>query len=539
MGKWYLWWAGWVAASVGLVWASNDFLVDKFGLWYEGLHLILIITGVFVIGILTLFLHDSTQTSNPIQRRFPVLYWGRWVAVHLGPLFRQYWFANDLEEKPFNRVTRNWVYSTSKGKNNTIGFGSQVNFDDVGTYTVMPAMFKHEESKHGKYHRVIGHRTGVKNTVTMEHFVNISAMSYGSLSANAVSALNKGAGKAGILHNTGEGGFAPYHQKGGNVIFQLGTGKFGCRDENGDFSDKEFAKIVAHDNVSMIELKLMQGAKPGKGGILPKEKITSEIAAIRKVPLGKDILSPPRHDEFEDLEGLFDFIDRLRKIADKPVGIKIVAGHIEEIEAIAETLAANPKRGPDFISVDGGEGGTGAAPLVLASHAGVPMKQGIAMVDWALKKHGVRDGIHLFTSGQIATPIDVVVAMALGADGVNIARGFMLALGCIQALDCNSNRCPTGIATQDKMLQRALDVGGAANRVANYVKTLEKEVYMLCHSCGYTSPDQFTADDIMVVTSPGHLDYLSELYMVSAWEASQERLKARESGMTVGEMKAR
>jgi glutamate synthase domain-containing protein 2 len=283
----------------------------------------------------------------------------------------------------------------------------------------------------------------------------------------------------------------------------------------------------------------MQGAKPGKGGILPKEKITSEIAAIRKVPMGKDILSPPRHDEFDDLEGMFDFIDRLRKIADKPVGVKIVAGHIEEIEAIAEALAANPKRGPDFISVDGGEGGTGAAPLVLASHAGVPMKQGIAMVDWALKKHGIRDEIHLFTAGQIATPIDVVVAMALGADGVNIARGFMLALGCIQALDCNSNRCPTGIATQDKMLERALDVGGAANRVANYVKTLEKEVYMLCNSCGYSSPDQFTADDIMVVTSPGHLDYLSELYMVSAWEASQERLKARESGMTVGEMKAR
>ena len=539
MGKWHLWWAGWLLASVGLIWVSDDFLTDKFGLWNKSLHLVLIVIGIFATGVFTLFLHDITQTANPIQRRFPVLYWGRWIAVHLGPLLRQYWFANDLEEKPFNRVTRNWVYSTSKGKNNTIGFGSQVNFDEVGTYTVMPAMFKREESKHGEYHRVIGKRTGVKHPVTMGHFVNISAMSYGSLSANAVSALNKGAGKAGILHNTGEGGYAPYHQKGGDVIFQLGTGKFGCRDENGHFSDKEFAKSVAHDNVSMIELKLMQGAKPGKGGILPKEKITPEIAAIRKVPMGKDILSPPRHAEFDDLEGMFDFIDRLRGIADKPVGIKIVAGHIEEIEAIAEALAANPKRGPDFISVDGGEGGTGASPLVLASHAGVPMKQGIAMVDWALKKHGIRDEIHLFTAGQIATPIDVVVAMALGADGVNIARGFMLALGCIQALDCNSNRCPTGIATQDNMLQRALEVGGAANRVANYVKTLEEEVYMLCHSCGYTSPDQFTADDIMVVTSPGHLDYLSELYMVSAWEASEERLKARESGMTVGEMKAR
>ena len=532
MGKWYHWWGGWLfASSLWIIGAS--YLFEEMSLIYATS----LLAGTFILGVLILFIHDRFQTVNPIQRRFPVLYWGRWIAVHLGPLLRQYWFANDLEEKPFNRVTRNWIYSTSKGKNNTIGFGSQVDFDSVGTHIVMPAMFKDETSGSTKYNRVIGERTGVKNPVKLEHFVNISAMSYGSLSANAVSALNKGAGMAGILHNTGEGGFSSYHQKGGNVIFQLGTGKFGCRDDNGDFSDEAFAKITAHDNVSMVELKLMQGAKPGKGGMLPKEKITAEIAAIRKVPMGQDILSPPRHNEFNDLPGLFDFIDRLRNLANKPVGIKIVAGHIEEIENIAAAIALEPHRGPDFISVDGGEGGTGAAPLVLASHAGVPMKQGIAMVDWALREHGVRNKIHLFSSGQIATPIDVAVAMALGADGVNIARGFMLALGCIQALDCNSNRCPTGIATQDKGLQKALNVEGAAKRVATYVKTLEKEVYMLCNSCGYSSPDHFTADDIMVITSPGHLDYLSELYMVSAKEASIERSKAREVGMTVGDLK--
>ena len=537
MVKWHLWWIGWLTAVLGVSWFSNDYLVENFG---NGslLHIFSLLAGAFLIGIIILFFHDFFQTANPVQRRFPVLYWGRWVSVHLGPLLRQYWFANDLEEKPFNRVTRNWVYSTSKGKNNTIGFGSQVDFDAVGTYTVMPSMFKRKENKHEGYHRVIGEHTGVKNKVTLKHFVNISAMSFGSLSSRAVSALNQGAGKAGIFHNTGEGGFAPYHQMGGNVIFQLGTGKFGCRDENGNFSDEAFSNITSHKNVGMVELKLMQGAKPGKGGILPKEKITSEIAEIRKVPMGKDILSPPRHDEFKDLAGLFDFLDRLRKIADKPIGIKIVAGHIEEIEAIAEAIAAEPGRGPDFISVDGGEGGTGAAPLVLASHAGVPMKQGIAMVDWALRKHGVREKVFLLTSGQIATPIDVAVAMALGADGVYIARGFMLALGCIQALDCNSNRCPTGIATQDKKLERTLDVNAAAKRVANYAKTLEKEVYMLCESCGYSSPDQFTSDDIMVVTSPGHLDYLSELYMVSASEASRERGAAKQAGMTVGELKS-
>ena len=489
-----------------------------------------------LMAIIILFVHDVLQSENPIQRRFPVLYWGRWVAVKLGPLFRQYWFTADLEEKPFNRITRNWIYATSKGKKNTIGFGSQVDFDAIGTYTVMPSMFG-KKGGGKKYNRVIGTHTNVESPVKLKHFINVSAMSYGSLSARAVSALNKGAGFSGILHNTGEGGLAPYHNMGGNVIFQLGTGKFGCRDENGDFSDELFAKIATQKHVQMIELKLMQGAKPGKGGILPKSKITKEIAKIRGVKIGEDVLSPPRHSEFEDLRGMFDFIERLRNLSKKPIGIKIVVGHTEEIENIAKEMAANPGKGPDFISVDGGEGGTGAAPLVLASHAGVPMKQAIAITDWAMRKHGVRDKIHLLTSGQIATPIDVVVAMALGADGVNIARGFMLSLGCIQALDCNSNRCPTGIATQDSALQRTLDVDAAAQRVANYVKTLEKEVYMLCESCGYSSPDEMTADDVMVVTSPGHLDFLSELHAASAWESAKELEKAKLAGMTVGEYK--
>ncbi len=489
-----------------------------------------------LMAIIILFLHDILQSENPIQRRFPVLYWGRWVAVKLGPLFRQYWFTADLEEKPFDRITRNWVYATSKGKKNTIGFGSQVDFDAVGTYIVMPSIFGKKGSGE-KYNRIIGENSNIKYPVKLKHFVNISAMSYGSLSARAVSALNKGSGISGILHNTGEGGLAPYHNRGGDVIFQIGTGKFGCRDENGDFSDELYAKIANQKHVKMTELKLMQGAKPGKGGILPKTKITKEIAEIRNVKMGEDVLSPPRHSEFDNLEGLFDFIGRLRKISKKPVGIKIVVGHTEDVENIAKEMAKNPENSPDFISIDGGEGGTGAAPLVLASHAGVPMKQAVAITDWAMRKHGVRSNVHLFASGQIATPIDVVVAMALGADGVNIARGFMLSLGCIQALDCNSNRCPTGIATQDPMLQRTLDVNAAAERVANYVKTLEKEVYMLCESCGYSSPDEMTADDVMVVTSPGHLDFLSELHATSAWESAKELEKAKLAGMTVGEYK--
>jgi glutamate synthase domain-containing protein 2 len=530
-----IWLMTWVALVTGFAIASNGYLTQRLGVG-SWIHILIVIINSFLIGIALLFIHDRTQTHNPIQRRFPVVYWGRWIAVELGPLLRQYWFASDLEEKPFSRVTREWIYATSKGKKNTIGFGSQVDFDAVGTCTVMPSMFG-AGSDAAPYSRTIGKSNGVTNEVEMEHFVNISAMSYGSLSSRAISALNKGASQAGILHNTGEGGYSPYHQNGGSVIWQVGTGKFGCRDENGAFSERLFKEVSDNSKVAMIELKLMQGAKPGKGGILPASKITAEIAAIRNVPIGKDVISPSRHAEFDDVDGLFDFINLLRTTSGKPIGIKLVVGHIEEIEEIAEKMAVEKGRGPDFITVDGGEGGTGAAPLILASHAGVPMKQAIAIVDWAMRKHGVRDDVHLFASGQIATPIDVVVAMALGADGVNIARGFMLSLGCIQALDCNSNRCPTGIATQDKGLEKVLDVEAAAKRVANYVKTLEKEVYMLCHSCGYSSPDQFTSDDIMVVTSPGHLDYLSELQQQSAWEAAQERSNALAAGLTVGESK--
>ena len=530
-----IWLMTWVALVTGFAIASNGYLTQRLGVG-SWIHILIVIINSFLIGIALLFIHDRTQTHNPIQRRFPVVYWGRWIAVELGPLLRQYWFASDLEEKPFSRVTREWIYATSKGKKNTIGFGSQVDFDAVGTCTVMPSMFG-SSGDAAPYSRTIGKSNGVTNEVEMEHFVNISAMSYGSLSSRAISALNKGASQAGILHNTGEGGYSPYHQNGGSVIWQVGTGKFGCRDENGAFSERLFKEVSDNSKVAMIELKLMQGAKPGKGGILPASKITAEIAAIRNVPIGKDVISPSRHAEFDDVDGLFDFINLLRTTSGKPIGIKLVVGHIEEIEEIAEKMAVEKGRGPDFITVDGGEGGTGAAPLILASHAGVPMKQAIAIVDWAMRKHGVRDDVHLFASGQIATPIDVVVAMALGADGVNIARGFMLSLGCIQALDCNSNRCPTGIATQDKGLEKVLDVEAAAKRVANYVKTLEKEVYMLCHSCGYSSPDQFTSDDIMVVTSPGHLDYLSELQQQSAWEAAQERSNALAAGLTVGESK--
>lgn len=494
------------------------------------------------IGIIMIYIYDRQQTDDPVQRIFPVIIWGRKMMVKAGPLFRQYLFLNDQEETPFSRITRNWVYETSRGVRNTIGFGTQIDMDRVGSMVVLPATFTNKKSKTGEqtsrtYKKVIGLHTGVK-PVTMSHFINISAMSYGALSYRAHAALNLGAKKAGIMHNTGEGGLAECHEYGGgDLIFQIGTGKFGVRKENGELDDDLLRKVTHHPQVKMVEIKLAQGAKPGKGGMLLKEKVTEEIARIRKVPMGQDVYSPARHAEFTDVDGLFDFIDHVRGIAEKPVGIKMVIGHASEIESIAYKMQSEPGRGPDYISIDGGEGGTGAAPLVLSSYVGLPIKQAIGVADMALREHKVRDKVVLFASGKIATPIEIAVAMALGAEAVYIARGFMLSLGCIQALECHTNNCPAGIATQNPRLQRGLDIEAASERVAKYAEQLYKETQMLAESCGYDSPDQITADDIMVVTSPGHLDYLSELQGLSAYEASQEGRRAREMGMTVGEMK--
>lgn len=507
--------------------------------------LLMILPSIFILaitGLVILYFYDKLQTNEPVERMYPVLFWGRKMFTSLGPLLRQYLFANDTEEAPYNRLTRNWVYQTSRGERNAIGFGSQIKMDDVGSMIILPKTFTNLETKTGfetgrSYKKAIGLYTGVE-PVELEHFVHISAMSYGALSFRAHAALNLGAKMAGLMHNCGEGGLAPCHEYGkGDLIFQIGTAKYGVRDAEGNLDDEKLKKMAEHPQVKMFEIKLAQGAKPGKGGMLLKEKITEEIASIRKVKMGEDAHSPARHKEFSDVDGLFEFIDRVRTIVKKPVGIKMVIGHTEEIEAIAEKIKREPGRGPDYIVIDGGDGGTGAAPLVLSSYSGLPLKQAIAVADWALKKNNVRDKVVLFASGKIATPIDIAAAMALGADAVYIARGFLLALGCIQALECHTNNCPTGIATQNKKLEKALDIKAAAKRVATYANALYKESQMLAESCGYSSPDQISDDDIMVVSSPGHLDYLSKLHGVSAYQSASEREEAKKFGTTVGDVK--
>ena len=536
----------WIGLSIGSVAAygyyfQQDLFKEDIWMWAAMLTGELSLALV-IFGLVVLYIYDKRQKDYPVQRVFPVLIWGRKMLVKMGPLLRQYLFLNDQEETPYNRITRNWIYETSLGVRNTIGFGSQIDMDKVGTTIVMPATFTNTAIKDGaesgkEYKKVIGLHTGVE-PVTLTHFCHISAMSYGALSFRAHAALNLGAKMAGIMHNCGEGGLAPCHEYGGgDLIFQIGTAKYGVRDDEGNLDDKLLKEVCDHPQVKMVEIKLAQGAKPGKGGMLLKEKITEEISKIRKIPMGKDAYAPARHKEFSDVSGLFDFIDRVRGVAKKPVGIKMVIGHTSEIEEVAAKMKAEPGRGPDYIVIDGGDGGTGAAPLVLSSFSGLPMKQAVAVADWALKNHGVRDKVVLFASGKISTPVDIAVAMALGADCVYMARGFMLSLGCIQALECHTNHCPTGIATQNRKLEKALDIHAAAKRVETYAKALYKETTMLCESSGYSSPDQITSDDIMVVTSPGHLDYLSELHGVSAYEASKERAEAKARGMTVGEMK--
>ncbi|MCG9661284.1 FMN-binding glutamate synthase family protein [Vibrio mediterranei] len=491
--------------------------------------------------MLCIFIYDSLLGDIPVQKNFPLLYWFRRTLVSLGPYLRQYIFASDDSEKPFSRTIREWIYSSAGGQPNTIGFGSTEDMEKVGSMIILPATFTNLKTKESdqvgqSFSLWVGKHSNIK-PVEMNSFINIGAMSWGGLSSRAISALNLGAQKAGIFHNTGEGGLSPYHKMGGSLIYQIGTAKFGIRNKEGNLDIALLKEVAANNAIKMFEIKLAQGAKPGKGGILPKEKITKEIAEIRKIPLGVDCYSPPRHKEFVDVNGLFDFIDLVRNTTEKPVGIKMVIGHTEEIELIAKKMSMEPGRGPDFITVDGGDGGTGASPLVLASYSGLPVKQAVACVDWALSQYGVRDKVVIFGSGKVATPIDVAALMALGANAVFVARGFMFALGCVQALKCHKNTCPSGIATSNPQLQKALNVEETSDKVARYANVLREETQLLAESCGYSSPLEITADDIMVTTSPGHLDYLSELHGVSAFEASNERKEALRKGTTVGRMR--
>ena len=460
--------------------------------------------GLLVLAVIVMYFQDRTQSKKTILRNYPVIGRFRYLFEHLGEFFRQYFFAMDREELPFNRTQRGWAYRAAKGLSTTTAFGSTKNLSPEGTVifvnTAFPAL---DDELHSAPKLVIGPQT--KQPYSPQSFFNISAMSFGSLSKPAVQALSHGAKQAGIWLNTGEGGLSPYHLEGGcDIVFQLGTAKYGARDKNGDLDEGKLKAIADKPQVKMIELKLAQGAKPGKGGILPAEKVTEEIAQIRGIPAGHASLSPNRHLDASNNEELLDLIHRVRTVTGLPTGMKIVLSSSQWLE---DFLTAIKNRGvesaPDFITLDGGDGGTGAAPLALIDEMGLQLKESLPMLIDKLNAYGLRERVKVICSGKRINPAEVAWALCMGADFINNARGFMFALGCIQALQCNQNTCPTGITTHDEKFQKGLVVTNKAKRVASFAKTMRKEVETIAHSCGANDPRALNRSHARIVVNNG------------------------------------
>ena len=423
------------------------------------------VIGLVILVAIVLGVIDRTQTSDAIRRNYPVLGRFRELFSTLGEFFRQYFFAMDREELPFNRAQREWVKRSAEGHGNTVAFGSTRNTGIVGTPIFVNAPFPPIDNQFAKSEpKVIG--PGARMPYTATSFFNLSGMSYGAISKPAVRALSQGAKRAGIWMNTGEGGLSPYHLEGGcDIVFQIGTAKYGVRNADGRLDEEKLRDMAAHETVRMFEIKLSQGAKPGKGGILPGEKVTTEIAQVRGIPVGKDSISPNRHEEVDDWDDLLTMIDRVRQITGKPTGIKMCVGSEEGVAGLFNAIAARGvDAAPDFITLDGGEGGTGAAPMPLIDLVGMSIREALPMVANIRNAHGLRDRIPLVASGKLVNPGDVAWALATGADFVTSARGFMFALGCIQALKCNRNT----LSHRNHDAQSAVPVwfGGRGQRTA-------------------------------------------------------------------------
>ncbi|WP_143306118.1 FMN-binding glutamate synthase family protein [Chitinophaga vietnamensis] len=441
------------------------------------------------VGLTLLTLYDRLQRKHALLRNYPLLGRLRYLLEQIRPEMRQYFFESDTDGRPFNRRQRAVVYQRAKDVKQTVAFGALENMYEPGyewaSHTAFPVKVKPESLR-----VTIGNEQCEKPYDAS--LLNISAMSYGALSKTAVLSLNGGAQMGGFAHNTGEGGISPYHlQHGGALIWQIGTGYFGCRDEAGNFSAGEFAAAAAAPAVKMIELKLSQGAKPGKGGVLPAAKNTPEIAAIRKVKPGVSVLSPAAHTAFHNEYEMLAFLQQLRKLSGgKPVGFKLCVGRADELEKIC-TAMVNTGIYPDFITVDGAEGGTGAAPLEFTDAVGMPLYDALALVVNLLKKYNLKKHIRIMASGKIITGFDMMKVLALGADACYSARGMMLALGCIQALQCDSGSCPVGVATQNPSLYQGVNVADKRVRVANFHRNTIYALAELMGACGFA-----TAGDI-------------------------------------------
>ena len=475
--------------------------------------LFVVAIGVGLLAVLILYAVDVTQSRHAIRRNYPVIGRFRYFFEHLGSFFRQYFFAMDREEMPFNREQRSYVYRAAKNVSTRHAFGSTRDLRPPGTVYFVNCPFPTlEEDVVENAPLTIG-PTAAKPYVTDALF-NISGMSYGAISKAAVQALSAGAAEAGIWVNTGEGGLSPFHLEGGcDIVFQLGTAKYGIRDRDGRLSDERIQALAAHEQVRMFEIKLSQGAKPGKGGILPAAKVSQEIAEIRGISVGQSSLSPNRHPDIGCVGDLLDMLERIRRVSGKPVGFKCVVGAYGWLEELFEEVH---RRGldsaPDFITVDSADGGTGAAPMALMDHMGLPIWESLPMVADRLQGYGLKERTRLIASGKLITPADVAWALCAGADFVVSARGFMFALGCIQAMQCNKNTCPTGITTQDARLQRGLVPADKAERVANYARHVVKEVGVIAHSCGAADPRGLRRFHARQVIAEGGSVPLDQLY---------------------------
>jgi glutamate synthase domain-containing protein 2 len=436
------------------------------------------------IGVLTFItLHDFTQKKHSILRNYPVLGHMRFILEFFRPEIQQYFIANNRSETPFNRETRNVIYSRSKNLDDTVGFGTKFIITEEGYEWVLHSLAPKPIGADARV-TIGSNQCKQKYNASM---LNISAMSYGSLSSNAIVALNLGAKQGNFAHNTGEGGLTSYHQQGGDIIMQIGTGYFGVRTAEGNFSEELFQQKANLDAIKMIEIKLSQGAKPSHGGVLPAKKLTAEIAKIRGVPLGKDVLSPASHSAFDSPESMCMFIQKLRELSNyKPIGFKLCLGKKSDFIAICKAIIKTEIY-PDFITIDGAEGGTGAAPMEYSNHIGTALKDGLIFVHNSLVGFGLRDKIKIICSGKIATGFDMIRYIALGADLCNSARAMMMALGCIQSRECNKNTCPVGVATQNKRLIRGLDINNKKNRVENFHNNTIKSFLEIIGAMGLNS----------------------------------------------------
>ncbi len=468
---------------------------------------------VVLAFLVLLTVYDLFQKKHAILRNFPIIGHLRYLLESFGPELRQYIVTNNDEERPFSRDQRRWIYTSSKKENNYFGFGSDNDFEEASNYLIfkqsafpLQGLHAGDDGYDPMYRipcaKVLGGYRERTKQFRPSSIVNVSAMSFGSLSSAAVRAINEGCRAAGSLHNTGEGGVSPYHLRGGELIWQIGTGYFGCRTADGGFDlQKLLATVDRHPQIRAIEIKLSQGAKPGLGGVLPGAKVTEEIAAIRGIPVGKDCLSPNSHTAFSDISSMLDMVELIATESGLPVGIKSAVGDFQFWRDLAKEMATSGRL-VDFITVDGGEGGTGAGPLVFTDHVALPFRAAFKHVYLAMADEGLQDKIVFIGSGKLGFPESAVLACGLGCDMIAVAREPLLSIGCIQAQKCETGRCPTGITTHNKWLVRGLDPTLKSNRLANYLVMLRKEIKRLCQAGGVAHPALITLDHFEIMDSP-------------------------------------